>query len=83
MLYTQGARGVRTSELHPVCVFFCVPPASHTTPYLAAAPDVVLHLAVAVAGADVHLGSQHLLDVLLPDGAAIHERDDKNEHAEI
>ena len=35
--------------------------------YLAAAPDVVLHLAVAVAGADVHLGSQHLLDVLLPD----------------
>lgn len=34
--------------------------------YLAAAPDVVLHVAVAVAGADVHLGSQHLLDVLLP-----------------
>ena len=34
--------------------------------HLAAAPDVVLHLAVAVASADVHLGGEHLLDVLLP-----------------
>ena len=34
--------------------------------YLAAAPDVVLHLGVAVASPDVHLGGEHLLDVLLP-----------------
>lgn len=49
-------------------------PINKTVQYLAAAPDVVLHLAVAVAGADVHLGSQHLLDVLLPTTAIAAEK---------